>query len=469
MHGLRPLLARRHFLASTVVGSFAFFVPVAPAGAATTPPAPPGAETISPAPAPSPAFAATQTSIIGTAATFETPGDSSIRPFTYRASDEDLAELKRRIKATRWPDRETVSDETQGVQSETMHKLADHWANQHDWRRLEAHLFSYPNFLTNIDGLDLHFIHVKSKHPNALPVIVTHGWPGSIIEQLKIIGPLTDPTAYGGTAADAFDVVIPSLPGYGFSERPTAAGWDVPRIARAWDTLMKRLGYSSYVAQGGDWGNAISETMALQQPPGLLAIHTNMSATLPEAIRKALPSGPPPAGLSAEETHAFDQLTDFYVHGLGYAIEMNQRPQTLYALADSPIGLASWMLDHDIQSYRLIARVFDGASEGLTRDDILDNVTLYWLTNTAVSSARLYWQMRNSKAGFFDPRGVPIPTGVSAFRYEIYQAPESWARTAYPHLVFYRAHEKGTHFAAWEQPQLLAEDMRETFRSVRTG
>ncbi len=424
MHGLRPLLARRHFLASTIIGSFGLLVPIAPAGAASTPPPTPAAETVAPAPASSPAAAPTGEPIIGTAAMFEVTGDSSIRPFTYRARDEDLAELERRIKATRWPDRETVNDETQGVRSDTMRKLADYWANQHDWRRAEAHLFSYPHFLTNIDGLDIHFIHVKSKHPDALPVVVTHGWPGSIIEQLKIIGPLTDPTAYGGTAADAFDVVIPSLPGYGFSERPTAAGWDVPRIARAWDTLMKRLGYSRYVAQGGDWGNAISETMALQQPAGLLAIHTNMSATLPEPIRKALPAGPPPAGLSADEQHAWDQLTDFYVHGLGYAIEMNQRPQSLYALADSPIGLASWILDHDIQSYRLIARVFDGANEGLTRDDILDNVTLYWLTNTAVSSARLYWQMRNSKAGFFDPRGVPLPTGVSAFRYEIYQAPE---------------------------------------------
>ncbi len=468
MHALRPLLARRHFLASTIIGSFGLLIPVSGAHAATTPPPAPGAETAAPAQSSSPA-AVGEAPIIGTAANFEVTGGSSIRPFTYRASDEELADLKRRIKATKWPDRETVSDDTQGVQTETMRKLADYWANQHDWRRAETRLFSYPHFLTNIDGLDIHFIHVKSKHSNALPVIVTHGWPGSIIEQLKIIGPLTDPTAYGGTAADAFDVVIPSLPGYGFSERPTVAGWDVPRIARAWDTLMKRLGYSRYVAQGGDWGNAISETMALQQQPGLLAIHTNMSATLPEAIRKALPAGPPPAGLSADEQRAWDQLTDFYVHGLGYAIEMNQRPQTLYALADSPIGLASWMLDHDIQSYRLIARVFDGANEGLTRDDILDNVTLYWLTNTAVSSARLYWQMRNSKAGFFDPRGVPIPTGVSAFRYEIYQAPESWARTAYPHLVFYRAHDKGTHFAAWEQPQLLAEDLRETFRSVRTG
>jgi pimeloyl-ACP methyl ester carboxylesterase len=376
-----------------------------------------------------------------------------------------LADLKRRIKATKWPERE--NDPTQGVSLATMQKLADYWANEHDWRRAEAQINSYPNFITNIDGLDIHFIHVKSKHPNALPVIVTHGWPGSIIEQLKIIGPLTDPTAYGGTAADAFDVVIPSLPGYGFSGKPTTTGWDVPRIAHAWATLMNRLGYTRYVAQGGDWGNAISEVMALQRPPGLLAIHTNMPATIPADVVKLIPGGPEPAGLSVQEKHAWDQLVEFYSNGLGYAQEMTHRPQTLYAIADSPVGLAAWILDHDIQSYNLIARVFDGASEGLSRDDILDNVTLYWLTNTAVSSARLYWENRNGKGGFFDPRGVPLPTGVSAFAEEIYQAPESWTRKAYPHLVLYKAHPKGTHFAAWEQPQALTEDLRETFRSVR--
>jgi len=466
MYGLRLMIGRRHFLATAAIGTVGVFLPLSSANAATVPPGP-GSMVGEPAQAPAAPAAATtaETAVIGAAA--EQIGDTSIRPFKYHATDEELADLKRRIKATKWPDRETVNDDTQGVQSETMRKLADHWANHHDWRRAEAEIFSYPNFITNIDGLDIHFIHVKAKHPNALPVVITHGWPGSIIEQLKVIGPLTDPTAHGGTAADAFDVVIPSLPGYGFSAKPTGAGWDVPRIARAWATLMNRLGYKRYVAQGGDWGNAISEVMALQQPPGLLAIHTNMSATLPEAVRKALPAGPAPAGLSPDEQRSFDQLVDFYTHGLGYAIEMNQRPQTLYGLADSPVGLASWILDHDIQSYRLIARVFDGAQEGLTKDDIVDNITLYWLTNTAVSSARLYWEMRNSKAGFFDPRGVPLPTGVSAFRYEIYQAPEAWARTAYPHLVFYKAHPVGTHFAAWEQPQLLTEDMRDTFRSVR--
>jgi len=467
MPGLRLLIARRHFLASTFVGSMGLFVPLTAAHAAQ--PSPPGAQTPAPSPATttSPAATSGDSSVIGAAASADQSGDTAIRPFKFHASDEELAELKRRIKATRWPDKESVNDDTQGVRLETTKKLADYWLNHHDWRRAEKQLFSYPNFVTNIDGLDIHFIHVKSKHPNALPVIITHGWPGSIIEQLKIIGPLTDPTAYGGKAEDAFDVVIPSLPGYGFSARPTATGWTVPRIAKAWATLMNRLGYKRYVAQGGDWGNSISETMALQQPPGLLAIHTNMSATLPEPVRKALPAGPAPDGLSPDEQRSFGQLVDFYTHGLGYAIEMQQRPQTLYGIADSPVGLAGWILDHDIQSYRLIASVFDGAQEGLTRDDILDNITLYWLTNTAISSARLYWEMRNGKGGFFDPRGVTLPTGVSAFRYEIYQAPEEWARAAYPNLLFYKAHPVGTHFAAWEQPQLLTEDMRDTFRSVR--
>jgi len=468
MPAMVPHIGRRHFLASAALGTIAAILPMNGAQAAISPPGP-EAETLSPAVSPTTrtGTAIGGASVIAASATVEAARDNSIRPFRYHATDEELTELKRRIKATRWPDSETVKDDTQGVQLATTKKLADYWANQHDWRRAETHLFSFPHFITNIDGLDIHFIHVKSKHANALPVIITHGWPGSIIEQLKIIGPLTDPTAYGGTAADAFDVVIPSLPGYGFSEKPTSVGWNVPRIAKAWATLMDRLGYKKYVAQGGDWGNSISEVMALQQPPGLLAIHTNMSATLPEAVRKALPAGPAPAGLSPDEQRSFGQLVEFYVHGLGYAMEMQQRPQTLYGIADSPVGLAAWILDHDIQSYQLIARVFDGASEGLTRDDILDNITLYWLTNTAISSARLYWENRGGKGGFFDPRGVPLPTGVSAFRYEIYQAPEAWARTAYPHLVFYKAHPVGTHFAAWEQPKLLSEDMRETFRSMR--
>src|SRR3982751_6071285 len=391
---------------------------------------------------------------------------ADVRPFHVSFPEEQLSDLKRRIKATKWPERETVADDTQGVNLATMQKLADYWANHHDWRRIEAKINSYPNFVTNIDGLDIHFIQVKSKHPNALPLIVTHGWPGSIIEQLKIIGPLTDPTAHGGTASDAFDVVIPSLPGYGFSDKPTAVGCDVPRIARAWDPLMKRLGYTRYVGKGGDWGNAISEVMALQQPQGLLAIHTNMSATLPEAISKALPAGPPPANLSPEEQHAWGQLTDFYVNGLGYAIEMNHRPQTLYALADSPIGLAAWMLDHDQKSYELIARVFDGKAEGLSKEDVVDNIALYWLTNTAVSSARLYWE---SKLAFFAPKGVPLPTAVSAFPDEIYTAPRSWTEKAYPKLIYYNRLPKGGHFAAWEQPQVFASDLRAAFGSLRSA
>jgi pimeloyl-ACP methyl ester carboxylesterase len=389
---------------------------------------------------------------------------TDIRPFHVSFPATQLTDLRRRVKATRWPERETVADDSQGVQLATTQALADYWATKHDWRKAQARLNSFPNFITEIDGLDIHFIYLKSKHDNALPLIITHGWPGSIIEQLKIIDPLTNPTAHGGTAADAFDVVIPSLPGYGFSGKPSATGWDPQRIARAWATLMSRLGYTRYVAQGGDWGNAVTEQMALQQPPGLIGIHTNMPATIPAEIAKVIPGGPEPAGLSADEKYAWDQLVDFYSHGLGYAQEMSGRPQTLYALADSPVGLAAWMIDHDIRSYQLIARVFDGANEGLTRDDILDNVTLYWLTSTAVSSARLY---RESKLAFFAPKGVPLPTAVSAYPSEIYTAPESWTRAAYPHLIHYKRMPKGTHFAAWEQPQAFTEELRESFRSLR--
>jgi pimeloyl-ACP methyl ester carboxylesterase len=346
-----------------------------------------------------------------------------------------------------------------------MQKLASYWANDYDWRKVEARLNALPQFLTTIDGLDIHFIHVRSKLPNALPIIITHGWPGSIIEQLKVIGPLTDPTAYGGKAQDAFDVVIPSLPGYGFSGKPVTTGWDPARIASAWIVLMKRLGYTRFVAQGGDWGNAVTETMALQAPPELIAIHTNMAATVPADIEKALQSGAqPPYPLSPDEKRAWDQLDFFYKHGLGYAEEMAGRPQTLYAIEDSPIGLAAWILDHDAASYALIARVFDGQTEGLTRDDILENITLYWLTKTAVSSARLYWEY---KGGFFDPRGVSIPVAVSAFPDEIYQAPRSWAEKAYPKLIYYNRPPKGGHFAAWEQPELFSSDIRASFRSLR--
>jgi len=316
--------------------------------------------------------------------------------------------------------------------------------------------------------VDIHFIHVRSKYPNALPIIITHGWPGSIIEQLKIIGPLTDPVAYGGKAEDAFDVVIPSLPGHGFSGKPTTTGWDVVKIAHVWIELMKRLGYKRYVAQGGDWGNAVSETMALIAPPELLGIHTNMPATEPADISKALASGTIPPGLSADEKNAYQQLDFFFKKGVAYAGEMGLRPQTLYGIDDSPIGLAAWMLDHDARSYELIARVFNGEKEGLTRDDILDNITLYWVTNTGVSSARLYWEAsQNAKGGFFDPRGVNIPVAVSVFPDELYAAPKSWAEKAYPKLIFFNKHDKGGHFAAWEQPQLLTEDLRAAFKSLR--
>jgi pimeloyl-ACP methyl ester carboxylesterase len=396
----------------------------------------------------------------------------AIRPFQIHFSDEDLADLKRRVAATRWPERETVKDTSQGVQLKTTQQLAAYWAKEHDWRKVEARLNALPNFVTEIDGLDIHFIHVRSKHENALPMIVTHGWPGSIIEQLKIIEPLTNPTAHGGTAADAFHLVIPSLPGYGFSGKPTKPGWNPVSIAKAWATLMQRLGYTKYVAQGGDWGNAISEIMALQQPPGLLGIHTNMAATVPPDVSKALSvGGPPPAGLSSEEKHAWDQLDDFYKNGLGYALEMNNRPQTLYGIVDSPVGLAAWMIDHDIRSYQMIARVFDGRPEGLTRDDVLDNVTLYWLTNTAISSARLYWDTQHNlpPGGFFDVRGVKLPVGVSAFAEEIYQAPKSWAEKAYPKLIHYNKLPKGGHFAAWEQPEFFVEEMRASFKSLRSA
>jgi pimeloyl-ACP methyl ester carboxylesterase len=393
----------------------------------------------------------------------------AIRPFTVSFPQAELDELRRRIKATRWPDRETVADDTQGVQSATIQKLAQYWATDYDWRKVEVQLNSYPQFITEIDGLDIHFIHVRSKHEKALPVIVTHGWPGSIIEQLKIIEPLTNPTANGEIEADAFHVVIPSLPGYGFSGKPTTPGWTPVRIAKVWATLMQRLGYTKYVAQGGDWGNAVSEQMALQEPPGLLGIHTNMAATVPADVSKALAAGgPPPDGLSPDERQAWDQLDDFYKNGLGYAIEMNNRPQTLYGIVDSPVGLAAWMLDHDIRSYELIARVFDGKTEGLTKDDILDNVTLYWLTNTAISSARLYWDNAHfPTGGFFDPRGIKIPVAVSAFPDEIYAAPKSWAERAYPKLIHYNKLDKGGHFAAWEQPTAFTAELRTAFQPLR--
>jgi len=399
------------------------------------------------------------------ARTHAAPGYDSIRQFHVSFPDSDLADLRQRIAATRWPERELVADATQGVQLATMQKLANYWQTDYDWRGIEARLNALPNFVTTIDGLDIHFIHVRSKHENALPLIITHGWPGSVIEQLKIIEPLTNPTAHGASASDAFHLVIPSMPGYGFSGKPTATGWDAPHIARAWNVLMKRLGYTSYVAQGGDWGALITDQMAVQAPPELLGVNNSMPGAVPNDINAmAFAGAPAPAGLSPDEKYAYDRLVFFYAKGLAYAQEMANRPQTLYALADSPVGLAAWILDHDFSSEALIARVFAGQSEGLTRDDILENITLYWLTNTAVSSSRLYWE---NKLPFFAPKGITIPVAVSAFPDELYQCPRSWAEKAYPKLIHYNRLPKGGHFAAWEQPQFFSEEMRASFKSLR--
>ncbi len=386
-----------------------------------------------------------------------------VRPFTIDVPEEQLDDLRRRIIATKWPDQET--DPTQGVRLDTIRALADYWATGYDWRAFERRFAALPHFVTEIDGVDIHFIHVRSAQDDALPLIVTHGWPGSTIEQLKIIEPLTDPTAHGASASDAFHLVIPSLPGHGFSGKPTETGWDPIRIARAWVELMDRLGYARFVAQGGDWGNAVTEQMALLTPPGLLGIHTNMPATVPPDVSRALATGgPPPAGLAADEETAYDVLAHFFATGVGYANEMANRPQTLYGIADSPVGLAAWMLDHDVASYELIARAFAGNPGGLSRDDVLDNVTHYWLTNSGVSSARLYWE---SKLPFFDIKGVEIPVGVTVFPDELYPAPQSWAERAYPKLVHYNRVAEGGHFAAWEQPQTFSEEVRATFRSLR--
>jgi pimeloyl-ACP methyl ester carboxylesterase len=402
---------------------------------------------------------------LSTAAATQTAVDA-IRPLKINIPEAELVDLRRRIAATKWPERETVTDATQGVQLATMQALAHYWETEYDWRRGEAKLKALPNFITEIDGLDIHFIHVRSKHENALPVIVTHGWPGSIVEQLKIIEPLTDPTAYGGTAEDAFDVVVPSIPGYGFSGKPTETGWGPERIARAWAVLMKRLGYTRYVAQGGDWGAVVVDMMGLLAPRELLGIHTNMPGIFPDDIDKAAFSGAPaPSGLSADEKVAYERLQFVYQKGIAYGFQMGLRPQTLYGIADSPVGLAAYFLDHDARSYELISRVFDGQSEGLTRDDILDNITITWLTNTALSGARLYWEYWGK--GFFNAKGVSIPAAVSVFPDELYPAPQSWAERAYPKLIYYKKHDKGGHFAAWEQPELIVTDLRAGLKSLR--
>ena len=390
-----------------------------------------------------------------------------IRPFYVKVAEEELLELRRRIRATRWPERETVTDQTQGVQLATMQKLARYWATEYDWRKVEARLNDPPNFITEIDGLDIHFIHARSKHDNALPLIVTHGWPGSIVEQMKILDPLTNPTAHGGNASDAFHVVIPSMPGYGYSGKPTTTGWDVAHIARAWVMLMKRLGYTQFVAQGGDWGAVVVDVMATQGHPELLGIHSNMPGIFPDDIDKAAFSGAPaPSELSPDEKVAYERLQFVYQKGIAYGYQMGLRPQTLYGIVDSPVGLAAYFLDHDARSYELITRVFDGQSEGLTRDDILDNITIAWLTNTALSGARLYWESWG-KLGFFNVKGVSIPVAVSVFPDELYPAPRSWAERAYPRLIHYNKLDKGGHFAAWEQPQLFSEEVRTGFRSLR--
>jgi pimeloyl-ACP methyl ester carboxylesterase len=394
--------------------------------------------------------------------------NSSIRPFTYRASQSELDDLRRRILATRLPEKEPVSDHSQGVPLATVQKLKDYWATQYDWRKVEARLAALPQFITEIDGLDIHFIHVRSKHENALPLLVSHGWPGSIVQKLKIVGPLVDPTAHGGEASDAFHVVIPSMPGYGFSGKPTSTGWGPDRIGRAWITLMKRLGYGKFVAQGGDWGAIVVDLMAAEGDPALIGIHTNMPGVVPAEIDPVVRvPGPLPAGLSAEERRAAEML-QFAWQNVQYAFYMGSRPQTLAALADSPVGLATFLLDLPVapRLLDLIARAFDGQSEGLSRDDVLDNITLFWLTNTAVSAARLY---RENKFNFFAPKNVTIPVAVSVFPDELYQAPRSWAENAYPNLIHYNKLPAGGHFPAWEQPKLFVEELRLGLRSLRSS
>lgn len=412
-------------------------------------------------------------------------GTTDVRPFMVEVPEPDLDELRTRIATTRWPEKETVADQSQGVRLATVQALAQYWGTEYDWRRCERKLNALPQYLTEIDGLDIHFIHVRSPHAGALPLIITHGWPGSVIEILNAVERLTDPTMYGGRAEDAFHLVIPSMPGYGFSAKPTTTGWDPDHTARAWIELMKRLGYKQFAAQGGDWGAIVTDLIGVHAPPELLGIHTNMPGTVPPDVSKALTSNvygtgyPPPSGLSTDESRAYEQLSFLFTKGIGYALEMGLRPQTLYGLADSPVALAAWMLDHDARSLEDISAAFvDGQGtqpgpptgapasvDGLNRDEVLDNITLAWLTNTGISSARLYWE---NKFGFFDVKGVSVPVAVSVFPRELYQAPRSWTERAYPNLIYYHQVDKGNHFAAWQEPELFADEVRAGLRPLRS-
>jgi pimeloyl-ACP methyl ester carboxylesterase len=400
-----------------------------------------------------------------------TASATDVRPFEFELPEEELDDLRRRLAATRWPEKETVDDASQGVQLATMQELVRYWGADYDFGRLEARLSEFPHFVTEIDGLDIHFVHVRSPHENALPLIITHGWPGSIIEMLNVIGPLSDPTADGGDAADAFDVVVPSMPGYGFSGKPTGTGWDPVHIAEAWITLMKRLGYTRFVAQGGDWGAQITDVMGAKAPPELHGVHSNMPGTVPPEVSKVLAShvlgegDPPPSGLSPDEQRAYDRLDFLFTKGLGYSFEMGLRPQTLYGLADSPVALAAWMLDHDALSLEDIAAAFDGNPVGnLTRDEVLDNITFTWVTNTGISSGRLYWE---NTLGFFDIKGTTVPAAVSVFPRELYQAPRSWSEQAYPNLIYFNEVDEGNHFAAWQEPEIFTNELRAAFKSLR--